>query len=169
VLAVSEAEAGAEVCVAGADVDAEVVPELGAVGDAAAGLVLGVLLGVVLEGGALGELDDVDGVGDGELDEGDGVGDGELDEGDGVGVGVLVAGSTWQLVAVFALAEVPGLGEAAGRSTAARATPGRPTSTTRVSTLSITARTCASRMKNALVSATHQDCWLLFVGSEATR
>jgi hypothetical protein len=186
--AVSDADAGAEaeVCDEDADADADVdacddvaVPELGAAGDVEVELVLvlllGLLLGLVLDGVGFGELEEGDGVGFGELEVGDGVGFGELEEGDGVGVGVLVAGSTWHLVAVLGPAEVPGLGEAVmSRSAPARATPGRPTSTPRVrnppaSTLSITARTCASRMKNALVSATHQGCCLLFVGSEAIR
>jgi hypothetical protein len=168
-----------------ADCDGEPVPDgdPAAVGDPAAevepdgagdaGVRLGLPLGLELDGAGVGELED--GVGVGELEDGDGLGVGELEDGDGVGVGVLVAGSTWHLVSVLALApagalglaealalaEVPGLGEAAAsRSALARAVPGRPASTPRArnpqaSTLSIAARTCASRMKNALVSATH--------------
>jgi hypothetical protein len=99
--------------------------------------------------------------------EGDGVGVGVFDGfgvgvlvgvGVGVGEGVLEAGSTWQLVSVFALAlvEVPGLGEAAvSLSVPAWAVPGRPASTPRVrkpppSTLSAVTRTCARRMRIAL-------------------
>jgi hypothetical protein len=71
---------------------------------------------------------------------------------------VLAAGSTWQLVSVFALAliELPGLGEAASSLSApACAVPGRPASTPRVrkpppSALSAVTRTCARRMRIAL-------------------
>ena len=76
----------------------------------------------------------------------------------GVGEGVLEAGSTWQLVSVFALAlvDVPALGEAAAsRSELACAVPGRPASIPRMrkpppSTLSAVTRTCARRMRIAL-------------------
>jgi|SRR5271157_1057959 len=80
----------------------------------------------------------------------------------GVGEGVLEAGSTWQLVSVFALAlvEVPGLSEAAvSLSAPAWAVPGEPASTPRMrkpppSTLSAVTRTCtrtcARRMRIAL-------------------
>ena len=131
---------------------------------------------IVVAAGEVGELDAEEEVG--ELDaeelaaeelaaEGDGVGVGVFDGfgvgvlvgvGVGVGEGVLEAGSTWQLVSVFALAlvEVPGLGEAAvSLSAPAWAVPGRPASTPRVrkpppSTLSAVTRTCARRMRIAL-------------------
>jgi len=116
-------------------------------------------VGIVVAAAEVGELET----------EGDGVGVG-VGVFDGFGVGVLVgvgvgagegvpeAGSTWQLVSVFALAlvEVPGLDEAAvSLSTPAWAVPGRPASTPRVrkpppSTLSAVARTCARRMRIAL-------------------
>jgi len=137
----------------------EPVPEdeSAAVGDT--GVLLGLLLGLglVLDGGGLGELEEGDGEGFGVL-VGVGVGVGVL-VGVGVGVGVLVAGSTWHVVAALtpvpALVEVPRLGEAAGLSPLARAVPGSPASTPRVrklpaSTLSTATRTCASRMKIAL-------------------
>ena len=60
------------------------------------------------------------------------------------------------MVAAFAVADVPGLGEAAASPvTAACAVPGRPASMARVrklppTTLSAVARTCPRRMKIAL-------------------
>jgi|SRR5712691_281960 len=107
--------------------------------------------------------------------------EGEDGEGDwgcgvsvGVGVGVLVAGSTSHLVSVFAsaLVEVLALGEAVPSFTVpARATPAQPASMPRVrktpvSRLRTAARTCASRMKIALlVAVTVYSLW----DSEATR
>lgn len=127
------------------------------------GPVLGPLLGIVLDAGSVeepegaGELEDDAGVGVGVVGDGvgvvgDGVGVGDFD---GVEAGEAESGSTWHWVSVFvpALAEVPGLGVAAvSRSTAARAVPGRPTSTPRVSktpasTLSIATRTCSRRIR----------------------
>jgi hypothetical protein len=111
-----------------------------------------------------------------EVEEADGDGDGDAgcDGGCSVGVGVLAAGSTSHLVSVFAsaLAEVPGLGEAApGFMVPARAAPGQPASMPRVretpvSRLRTAARTYARRMKIALlVAVTVHSSW----DSEATR
>ena len=130
------------------------------------GLVL-VLLGLVPDAGAVeelegaGELEDDDGVGVGDVVDGVGVGDFDgvgVADFDGVGVGEAETGSTWHWVSVFvsALAEVPGLGVAAvSRSPAARAVPGRPTSTLRIrktpaSTLSIATRMCLRRIRPPL-------------------
>jgi hypothetical protein len=135
------------------EVDGE--PELDGGGDS--GVLVGALLGLVLDAGAVGEAeldeDEGDGEGVGVL-VGCGVG---LGVGVGVGVGVLAAGSTWHLAAVLApvLVEVPGLGEAAARSTVTWAAPGPPVSTPKVrkppaSVPSTAARTCARRMKFAL-------------------
>ena len=116
-------------------------------------------LGLVVAAGELAELEaEEDGVGVG-VGVFDGFGVGVLvGVGVGVGVGVLEAGSTWQLVSVFALAlvEVPALDEAAAsRSDPACAVPGRPASTPRVrkpppSTLSAVTRTCSRRMRIAM-------------------
>jgi hypothetical protein len=114
----------------------------------------GVLLEVLPDAGAVGEAE-VD------EEEGDGDGDGVFvgwTLGVGVGVAVLAAGSTSHLVAVAALAlvEVLGLGEAAPAFTVpARAAPGQPASTPRVSIppairLSTAVRTYARRMNIAL-------------------
>jgi hypothetical protein len=114
----------------------------------------GVLLGVLPPAGAVGEAE-VD------EEEGDGDGDGVFvgwTLGVGVGVAVLAAGNTSHLVAVAALAlvEVLGLGEAAPAFTVpARAAPGQPASTPRVSIppairLSTAVRTYARRMNIAL-------------------
>ena len=116
------------------------------------------------EPGALLEvLPDAGAVGEAEVDEEEGDGDGDgvfvgWTVGVGVGVAVLAAGSTSHLVAVAALAlvEVLGLGEAAPAFTVpARAAPGQPASTPRVSDppairLSTAARTYARRMNIAL-------------------
>ncbi len=117
----------------------------------------GARLGLEVAAGELGELGaEEDGVGVAVLD---GFGVGVLGGvGVGVGVGVLEAGSTWQLVSVFALAlvEVPALGEAAvSGSGSACAGPGRPASTPRVrkpppSTLSATTRPCSRRLRIAM-------------------
>ena len=114
----------------------------------------GVLLEVLPDAGAVGEAE-VD------EEEGDGDGDGVFvgwTVGVGVGVAVLAAGSTSHVVAVAALAlvEVLGLDEAAPAFTVpARAAPGQPASTPRVSDppairLSTAARTYARRMNIAL-------------------
>jgi hypothetical protein len=131
----------------------------------------GVLLGVLLPAGAVGEaeVDDEDGDGVGV-----GVFVGWVGVGVGVGVGVLVAGRTSHVVAVFTLglaetlalvlavvvalveAEALVLSEAAAAFTVpARAAPGQPASTPRVrnppaSKLSTAARTFARRMNIAL-------------------
>ena len=116
------------------------------------------------EPGALLEvLPDAGAVGEAEVDEEEGDGDGDgvfvgWTVGVGVGVAVLAAGSTSHLVAVAALAlvEVLGLDEAAPAFTVpARAAPGQPASTPRVSDppairLSTAARTYARRMNIAL-------------------
>jgi hypothetical protein len=147
--AASEAEAVAEAEVWDDDGEADGEPD-DPVGDADAGA----LLGFVLAGGELGAPETVeDGVGVGDFD-GFGVGVGV---GVGEGEGVLEAGSSWQLVSVFAFAlvEVPALGEAAAsRNELACAVPGRPASTPRVrkpppSTLSAVTRMCARRMRIA--------------------
>ncbi len=136
------------------EVDGE--PELD--GEDDAGVLVGAVLGLVLDAGAVGEAE-LDEDEDEDEDEGDGEGVGVLvgcGVGVGVGVGVLAAGSTWHLVSVLALAEVPGLGEAAARSiVAAWAAPGPPASTPKIrkppaSVPSTAARTCARRMKFAL-------------------
>ena len=135
------------------EVDGE--PELDGGGDV--GVLVGALLGLVLDAGAVGEA---------ELDEGEGDGEGVgvlvgWGVGVGVGVGVLAAGSTSHLVSALALVGVPGLVEAAVRSTvaawavAAWAAPGPPASTPKVrkppaSVPSTAVRTCARRMKFAL-------------------
>src|SRR5271157_3636706 len=146
--AVREAEAVAEVW--DDDGDAGVVVVAGEVGELEAeedGLGLGVGVGVFDGFGVW-----VDGFGVWVL----------VGVGVGVGEGVLEAGSTWQLVSVFALAlvEVPGLSEAAvSLSAPAWAVPGEPASTPRMrkpppSTLSAVTRTCtrtcARRMRIAL-------------------
>jgi len=135
------------------DVDGEFDLEAEPDGEGDAGLLLGLSLGVVVAGGELeapeAETDGVGvGVGVGVFD-GFGVGFG-VGVGVGVGDGVLEAGSTWQTVSVFALAEA-----AASRSELACAVPGRPASTPRVrkpppSTLSAVTRTCARRIRIAL-------------------
>ncbi len=116
------------------------------------------------EPGALLEvLPDAGAVGEAEVDEEEGDGDGDgvfvgWTVGVGVGVAVLAAGSTSHVVAVAALAlvEVLGLDEAAPAFTVpARAAPGQPASTPRVSDppairLSTAARTYARRMNIAL-------------------
>jgi len=140
-----------------AGVDAEAEADVAADGEPEAGLEL------VLDGdGDPGVLPAAGAVGEAEVDdaEGDGEGDGDVvvPVGVGVGVGVLAAGSAAHLVSVFApaLADILGLGEAARAFTvSARATPGQPASTPRVSDppatrLSTAARTCARRMKTAL-------------------
>ena len=116
-------------------------------------------------GGLLGVLPDAGAVGEAEVDEEEGDGDGDgvfvgwkVGVGVGVGVAVLAAGSTSHVVAVAALAlvDVLGLGEAAPAFTVpARAAPGQPASTPRVSDppairLSTAARTYARRMNIAL-------------------
>jgi hypothetical protein len=105
-----------------------------------------------------------------------GLGVGDLDGfavgvGVGVGVGVLAAGRIWQLVAVLALVEVLGLGEAAASfSGAACAVPGRAESTPRVrkpppTTLNAVTRTCARLMRIALspllIRVTTCSSWVL--------
>ena len=140
---------------AGAAADDEPEPETD--GDGDAGASLGVLIGFVPEdAGALGEAepDEL------EEPEGDGDGDGDFDVGVGEGDGEdeAAAGSTTQVVSVFApaLAEVLGLAETApGFIVPARAAPGQPASAPRVrdppaTRLSTAARTCARRMKTAL-------------------
>jgi hypothetical protein len=115
------------------------------------------------DGDLLGVLPDAGAVGEAEVDEEEGDGDGDgvfvgWTLGVGVGLAVLAAGSASHLVAVAALAlvEVLGLGEAAPACTVpARAAPGQPASTPRVSEppairLSTAARTYARRMNIAL-------------------
>ena len=134
------------------DLDGELDPEAEPDGAAEAGALLGSLLGLVVAAGEVEELE-VDGVGVGAFD-GFGVAFGV---GVGLGEDVLEAGSTWQLVSVFALAlvEVPRFDAAAASlSVPACAVPGRPASTPRVrkpppTTLSA-ARTYARRMRIAL-------------------
>ena len=132
----------------------------------------GVLLEVLPDAGAVGEAE-VD------EEEGDGDGDGVFvgwTLGVGVGVAVLAAGSTSHLVAVAALAlvEVLGLGEAAPAFTVpARAAPGQPASTPRVSAppairLSTAARTYARRMNIALSTLLIEVTVCSLWGSEAT-
>jgi hypothetical protein len=122
----------------------------------------GARLGLDIAVGELGGLEaEEDGVGvtvlDGCVTVLDGFGVGVLvGVGVGVGVGVLEAGSTWQLVSVLALVEVPALGEAAASgSGSACAVPGRPASTPRVrnpppSRLSATTRPCSRRLRIAM-------------------
>ena len=139
------------------DPDGEIEIEAEPDGGGDVGALLGRLLGLVVAGGEVEELEaEGDGVGVGVFD---GFGVGVLvGVGVGVGEGVLEAGSSWQLVSVFALAlvEVLELGEAAvGLSAPACAVPGRLASTPRVrklppSTLSAVTRTCARRMRIAL-------------------
>ena len=157
-----DADAGAEV-----DAPGELEPEPDGDGD----VLPGVLVGSVPDGaGAVGEeeLEEAEGDGDGESDgdgdgESDGDGDGESDgdgdfDGVGVGVAVAAAGSASHVVSMFALALAEGLGVAEAVPAcivSARAAPGHPASTPRVSdppasTLSTAARTCARRMKTAL-------------------
>jgi pyruvate/2-oxoglutarate dehydrogenase complex dihydrolipoamide acyltransferase (E2) component len=134
----------------------------------------GVLLEVLPDAGAVGEA---------EVDEEEGDGDGDGDGvfvgwtlGVGVGVAVLDAGSTSHLVAVAALAlvEVLGLVEAAPAFTvSARAAPGQPASTPRVSDppairLSTAARTYARRMNIALSTLLIEVTVCSLWGSEAT-
>jgi pyruvate/2-oxoglutarate dehydrogenase complex dihydrolipoamide acyltransferase (E2) component len=132
----------------------------------------GVLLEVLPDAGAVGEAE-VD------EEEGDGDGDGVFvgwTLGVGVGVAVLDAGSTSHLVAVAALAlvEVLGLVEAAPAFTvSARAAPGQPASTPRVSDppairLSTAARTYARRMNIALSTLLIEVTVCSLWGSEAT-
>jgi hypothetical protein len=91
-------------------------------------------------------------------------------------VAVLAAGSTSHLVAVAAVAlvEVLGLGEAAPAFTvSARAAPGQPASTPRVSAppairLSTAARTYARRMNIALSTLLIEVTVCSLWGSEAT-
>jgi hypothetical protein len=122
---------------------------------------LALTLGLDGDGALLGVLPDAGAVGEAEVDEEEGDGDGVFvgwTLGVGVGVAVLAAGSASHLVAVAALAlvEVLGLGEAAPAFTVpARAAPGQPASTPRVSAppairLSTAARTYARRMNIAL-------------------
>lgn len=134
------------------------------------------------EPGALLEvLPDAGAVGEAEVDEEEGDGDGDgvfvgWTLGVGVGVAVLAAGSTSHLVAVAALAlvEVLGLGEAAPAFTVpARAAPGQPASTPRVSDppairLSTAARTYARRMNIALSTLLIEVTVCSLWGSEAT-
>jgi hypothetical protein len=134
------------------------------------------------EPGALLEvLPDAGAVGEAEVDEEEGDGDGDgvfvgWTLGVGVGVAVLAAGSTSHLVAVEALAlvEVLGLGEAAPAFTVpARAAPGQPASTPRVSAppairLSTAARTYARRMNIALSTLLIEVTVCSLWGSEAT-
>jgi hypothetical protein len=130
----------------------------------------GVLLEVLPDAGAVGEA---------EVDEEEGDGDGVFvgwTLGVGVGVAVLAAGSTSHLVAVAApaLVEVLGLGEAAPACTVpARAAPGQPASTPRVSAppairLSTAARTYARRMNIALSTLLIEVTVCSLWGSEAT-
>ena len=154
------------------EVDAEGEPEAGVEddGEGVTGVLLGAVLGLGLDAGALGEAEV-------EEADGEGVGDFEVGVGVGVGEGVLAAGSTSHLVSVLApaLVEVPGLAEAAPSFIVpARATPGQPASTPRirktpVSRLSTIARTCARRIKIALstllIGVTVCSSWY----SEATR
>jgi hypothetical protein len=165
----AEAVAAAELC--DDDADAEPVPDGELVADVDADPEPGLGVGVALVGGGdsgvlLDVLPDAGAVGEVEADvdepEGDGDGDGDVVglevDGCGVGVGVLVVGSTSHLVTVpaLAVAEVLALGEAALAFTVpARAAPGQPASTPRVrkppaSRLSTAARTCARRMNIAL-------------------
>ena len=126
-------------------------------------------------------LPDAGAVGEAEVDEEEGDGDGDgvfvgWTLGVGVGVAVLAAGSTSHLVAVAALAlvEVLGLGEAAPAFTVpARAAPGQPASTPRVSDppairLSTAARTYARRMNIALSTLLIEVTVCSLWGSEAT-
>jgi hypothetical protein len=151
-------------------------------GEPEAALALALTLGLDGEGepGVLLEvLPDAGAVGEAEVDEEEGDGDGVFvgwTLGVGVGVAVLDAGSTSHLVAVAALAlvEVLGLGEAAPALTvAARAAPGQPASTPRVSTppairLSTAARTYARRMNIALSTLLIEVTVCSLWGSEAT-
>jgi hypothetical protein len=138
-----------------ADAAADAEPEPEPDGDGDTGVLLGVPVGFV--------PDDAGAVGEGEPEEleepeGDGEGDGDFDVGVGVGVGVAAAGSASHLLSAFApaLVEVLGLAEAAAAVIVpARAAPGQPASTPRVSDPPATrpspaARTCARRMKTAL-------------------
>ena len=150
------------------DVEADPAAEPDGEGDA--GVSLGLFVELVVAAGEVGELEGEEEVGEleGEEEEGEGEGVGVGDF-DGFGVGVLVgvgvgvgedvleAGSTWQLVSVFALAlvEVPSLDEAAASLSApacavACAVPGKPASTPRVRkpTLSAATRMCAKHMRS---------------------
>jgi hypothetical protein len=160
--------------VAELDAAADAEPEPEPDGDGDADVLLGVLVGSVPDDAwAVGEAEELE-----ELGEGVGDGDGEFDVGAGVGVGVDVAaaGSTLQLVSVPApaLVEMLGLAETASALIAsARAVPGQPASTPRVTDppatrLSAAARTCARRMKTALFSAVLRGYCLLLRGSLAT-
>jgi hypothetical protein len=165
-----------------AELDADVAEaEPEAEGDGETGVLLGVLVGSV--------LDDVGAVGEAELEEleeGEGEGDGDVDVGSGVAVGVGVAeaaaGSTWHVMEVFgpALAEVLGLGlglvlgvglaeTATVFIVPAHAAPGQPASAPRVrdppaTRLTTAARACARRMKTALFPLLFEVYWVLFVG-----
>jgi hypothetical protein len=156
--------------------------------------------GVLPAAGAVGEAE----VDDEDDEDGDGDGDGVfvgwvvgVGVGLGGGVGVLVAGSTWHVVAVFALvlaealglvlavvlalaealalvlAEALVLGEAAALTVPARAAPGQPASTPRVrnppaSKLSTAARTYARRMNIALSTLLFEVTVCSLWDSEAT-
>ena len=155
---VGELDVGAD---AAGELEPEAEPEPEPDGDGGTGVLLGLLVGSVLEdagddAGAVGEAEPE------ELEEGDGDGDGDVDDGLGVGVGVGVdvaaAGSTSHLVSVLAsaLVEVLGLAETASAFIVpACAAPGQPASTPKVrdtpaTMLSTAARACARRMKTAL-------------------
>ncbi len=155
---VGELDVGAD---AAGELEPEAEPEPEPDGDGGTGVLLGLLVGSVLEdagddAGAVGEAEPE------ELEEGDGDGDGDVDDGLGVGVGVGVdvaaAGSTSHLVSVLAsaLVEVLGLAETASAVIVpACAAPGQPASTPKVrdtpaTMLSTAARACARRMKTAL-------------------
>jgi hypothetical protein len=141
------------------DADGEPEPEPEPAGDGDPAVLLGLLLGLLLEFAP----DDAGAVAEEELEEAEGDGDGDVDGGCavgvGVGVGVAAAGSTSHLVSVFAaaLVEVLALGEAATTAiiVPACAEPGQLASTPRVrdppaTKPSTAARTCARRMKTAL-------------------
>ena len=181
------------------DDDGEPEPALALDGDGE----FGVLPGVLPVAGAVGEAE-VDDEDDEDDEDGDGDGDGVfvgwvvgVGVGLGGGVGVLVAGSAWHVVAVFALvlaealglvlavvlalaealalvlAEALVLGEAAALTVPARAAPGQPASTPRVrnppaSKLSTAARTYARRMNIALSTLLFEVTVCSLWDSEAT-